>query len=432
MEAKTEQKSKVEVDYSKIDVKALEEEHILKRLMRNYILGSPSRGENKGKCLIMEQQIILEKYYNYLFINPKRRRIGSLVNDIKALYHLGIFKGNKPYSNFNNDDINEYLAKIRRDKTEQSYFLLRNIIKRFFVWLGNESNREFEFIKDLKGTLKYRHEMDESKLFTPEDIKKILISSHKMPTCSPLIMYQCLLMMVYECALRISEALYIRIGDIVYEDGEYRIMVDGKTGKRRLLFIISAPYLNEWLELHPFKVDSNCFLFMSMRGNNRKMKKHLAYNTAYDNLRFMIEQAGLQKKFHPHLLRHSRLNYLAKYYGFNERDLRKFAGWTMTSNMSNVYLHYDMDMVDDKIRQNMGLNKKIEEKKKDNEAMLKSIKCPECSEINPNTNIFCGKCKFKLVDRGKYDDLLDEFLSSEEGKKVFSEVFKEYLRKRNL
>lgn len=101
-------------------------------------------------------------------------------------------------------------------------------------------------------------------------------------------------------------------------------------------------------------------------------------------------KCGITKKVHPHLLRHSRLDFLAKVENFNERDLRIFAGWSNNSDMPNVYLHYGENELDKKILALTGRLKEQEKQYEEQRQILKPKICVKCSRENPADSLYCN------------------------------------------
>lgn len=95
-----------------------------------------------------------------------------------------------------------------------------------------------------------------------------------------------------------------------------------------------------------------------------------------------------KKNLHPHLLRHSRLTELATTQ-LNEPLLRKFAGWTKSSQMPEIYFH-----VDDTDVRNVILAENGQEVvfKKQKPKTFKPIMCEICTSENNQQNPICWKC----------------------------------------
>ena len=66
---------------------------------------------------------------------------------------------------------------------------------------------------------------------------------------------------------RISEIGNLRISDVTKEEHGFHIDVEGKTGRRTPIAVVSAPYLTLWLNTHPFADHPSAPLWTQM--NNR-------------------------------------------------------------------------------------------------------------------------------------------------------------------
>ena len=118
--------------------------------------------------------------------------------------------------------------------------------------------------------------------------------------------------------------------------------------------------------------------------------RRLKYSGIYFMLRRLAHDCGISKPIRPHLLRHSRLDYLAKVDDFNERDLRIFAGWSKTSDMPNVYLHYGEKELDNKILAKQGIIKNSEIDKAQQTKVLSPKYCTRCNKSNPADALYCN------------------------------------------
>ena len=64
-----------------------------------------------------------------------------------------------------------------------------------------------------------------------------------------------LIAVLYESACRAGEIANMNIKDVVTDQYGAVVMVDGKTGMRRLRLIDSSPYIAQWIDQHPTKDD---------------------------------------------------------------------------------------------------------------------------------------------------------------------------------
>ena len=107
----------------------------------------------------------------------------------------------------------------------------------------------------------------------------------------------------------------------------------------------------------------------------------------------LARNAGIKKKVHPHIFRHTKLTELASEGILSEMELRTYAGWHKRSQMTEIYLHSNESNVDEKLRNKNGLVNKDEEAKLEKERkVLKPRECPMCEEKNDASAKFCFKC----------------------------------------
>jgi hypothetical protein len=99
----------------------------------------------------------------------------------------------------------------------------------------------------------------------------------------------------------------------------------------------------------------------------------------------------LTKPWTPYIQRHSALT--AKSLILKEHTLRDYAGWSMSSKMPQVYIHYFGNESSKSLLEAYG----IEDYKKEKTSILKSKPCPNCNEPNKPDSRFCFKCKMVLT-----------------------------------
>jgi hypothetical protein len=196
-------------------------------------------------------------------------------------------------------------------------------------------------------------------------------------------------------------------------------MVRGKTGSRRVRIVCSAPYLAEWMNVHPSKDDADSPLWI-----NRDSRKVISYARVRAILLRAKNRAGIDKAVNPHNFRHSRATHLANH--LTEAQMKEFFGWTQGSNMASVYVHLSGRDVDKALLKAYGVSVAEEEK----ESRLRPRKCSRCGKVNPVTNKFCGLCGMCLdreaemelirrdMERRRADEILDRLVEDEEFRKI--------------
>ena len=189
-----------------------------------------------------------------------------------------------------------------------------------------------------------------------------------------------------ESGARISEIGMMKIKHISFEQYGARLSISGKTGARKILVIYSAPYLQQWLNMHPDNDDPNAYLWYNPQG------EFLCYNRITAILKKAAKKAGIRKRVHPHLLRHSRATQLAGI--MSEAALKQYLGWTQGSKMAAIYVHMSGKDTDAVILQANGIEIENRPKKQ----LTQSLNCQRCGTINEMTNRFCKTCSMPLSE----------------------------------
>ena len=170
------------------------------------------------------------------------------------------------------------------------------------------------------------------------------------------------------------------------------MVVDGKTGHRRLRLTACVGDLQSWINTHPMKENPGAPLFITYNRFGFGSKR-LNSHTVRNRLKVLAEHAHVTKPVNPHSFRHARATDMAKD-GFTEMELRNILGWEPSSQMPAVYLHLSGADVEKKVLQKAGLitNDALSEK------MLDPIQCPRCRTINTYDSMFCRMCSAALTD----------------------------------
>lgn len=201
-----------------------------------------------------------------------------------------------------------------------------------------------------------------------------------------------LLAVMYESACRVGELITLRIRDVEFHDKYVQIRVSGKTGERTIPLVKSIPYLKSWLQVHP---DPGPDSFLFARVWKGKIGP-LSTNSIDSQFHYMRKRAGIKRRIHPHMFRHSRLTELAKQ-GLGEYQMKSFAGWVSGSQMANVYIKLAGRSHLDPILEMAGVE--LETEREEIEPVLKTLTCPRCGAENEADGQFCNMCGFILDTR---------------------------------
>lgn len=383
--------------------------HNYEKTMNNEI-----RNIEKSSMTKRNKELIFQ-FKDFCFMDGlSKARINRLLNTTKAI----ALELKKDMDSATKEDIMKIVQKIQTNEkysiyTKNTYLV---ILKKFYKWLNG--NEEYpEQVRWIKATVK-KSQMklpSEEGLITEEDIKT-LIDAADTPRDKALVS------VTYESGCRIGEVLSCKLNSLTFDDLGCNLVVNGKTGARKVRLIVSTPYLANWLEHHPYKHDNESPLWIAI--GNKKKDIYVNYPTARAIFKRLFKKTGIQKRSNPHLFRHSRATFLASH--LTEFQMNQYLGWIQGSKMPHTYVHMSGKEVDNAI---LAMNK-IKTEKKTNETILQSQKCPRCSTVNGFNCKFCNKCgaildmktaieieenkKQEVIIRNNSDDLMNTLIKDPE------------------
>ncbi len=305
------------------------------------------------------------------YINEKRAN-GVKENSLKTIqWVMESMNRIKPLDKCSEGDLKKILSKL--DVTEKTMSLYKVYLKNYFRWRGEPDKIAWIRIKKVKTPI------HEDSLLTPEEIKSLL-DACQSPRDSALIA------ILSESACRISEALSLNINDLSKTDYGFKMRIrSGKTGARDIALISSIPHLTQWLNIHPLKNDTNAPLFVNLGVRNHH--ERIAGHAVRKILRSITKRAGIEKRVHPHLFRHSTLTNLASD-GMQESILRRLAGWTGSSDMPAVYIHIGNKDVE---QAQLARHGKASAQMRLSQSPL-TKECPTCHKAIPIEAQYCENC----------------------------------------
>ena len=269
------------------------------------------------------------------------------------------------------DDIVVWVNSMEREPNTVNLYMV--CIKRFFQWLYGCEKREYPEV--VKWIATRRTKKNNIEVLTLDEVKRMAESTNNQRD-------RALIMALYESAARADELLKMKIRDIKMDRYGAVCMVNGKTGSRRIRLVDAVPDIQLWINIHPEKDNPDAPVWIT-----QKRGDDLRYTQFYNILTQAGKKAGIKKRVHPHLLRHSRLTELAT--KLTDSELKVFAGWGADSRMPGVYIHLSGADIDKKILSIHGL---VEEEERVEDRPLTPKKCPRCEIENPPTAKFCYRC----------------------------------------
>ena len=382
------------------------------------------------------------------YINAEQNEINikpsTIEGKIKILIWLSNFHHGKSFNLLTKQDVLSYLSSLRnpidKDPTQR--------------WIGSFNGRQMILLKFFKW-LYNSDEIDQKQRLTPPCMKGIKKLQRKQKTpyrhtdiwdarehaiflnYCPDTRDKCYHAMANDMSARPKEILNLRISDIKFkitkEGNQYADVVirDGKTGPRTVPLIDSIPYVKEWIKSHPHGTNPEARLYVS------KGKKTFGQKLTYDGLvnrysnyykrkifpnllkNHTVPEADkslikylLLKPWNLYIFRHSSLTEKSQY--LSESLLKDHAGWSMGSNMPQVYIHLKGES------SRILLQKRGIIEKDDREIMnaLLTKQCPNCLEPNQPNSKFCTKCKMVL----KYDAYIETIEEKEQTNEVIANL----------
>jgi hypothetical protein len=114
----------------------------------------------------------------------------------------------------------------------------------------------------------------------------------------------------------------------------------------------------------------------------------MAHEDVYSVIIHVTKRAGMKRRIHPHLFRHTRATILAAN-NLAEAPLELQMGWVPGSRQTRTYFHLSGRQQDNAVLRSYGVKIKEEDKRFQER---KPVTCPRCREDNPSSASFCHRC----------------------------------------
>ena len=287
-------------------------------------------------------------------------------------------------------------AKTEKEMSKSSIDRYKIVIRTFYKWIyanfGKDRNKmessEYPEVVEFELSKNNNQKLPED-LLTKEEVLAMIEAADNLRD-------QTLIALLYDSMGRISEVLGLNETDVHADKYGFYIVIKDKTSKtfgRRIRLHVSVPYLKLYLNSQ----EKDKPLFKSRLGNR------LSDTRTRDIVKNYAKDAGIQKRVHPHLLRHSKATELAG--KLTEQQLKTIGGWKADSRMTGVYVHLSGADTD---RAQLEMYNLIPD---DEEAEIDPLApkiCPRCQHDNPATQTsFCAVCGFSLSEDVPYDTEFD-------------------------
>ncbi len=289
---------------------------------------------SRKRNMLIDNQEIINNYIEEKTINDISQH--TIIQD-KMVLHTFCGYVQKPFKEITKQDIIKFFNAMKHGEIQgkrgvynsSTIEIFKIKLKSFFKWFTSEDEpKQTSMLKYNLNKIQKKNKKTVKDILTAEEIWRF-VDSIKTPR------NRAIIAVLFDSACRVDEFYKLKIGDIIREETDVSITVNGKTGKRTIPLNKSIKYLDEYLSQHPFKNKDDAPLWL----NNRTPPQQICYGGIQQLIINLGKKSSvINKNLHPHLLRHSRLTDLTKK-GINEFTLRKIAGWSDDSKMASVYVH---------------------------------------------------------------------------------------------
>jgi site-specific recombinase XerD len=206
-----------------------------------YKLNVSSRLEYVGYFLITERnkELILN-FIDYCFSEGLgKHRILKYITTLKYIaqsFQIGFEEATET-------DIRRYVSNLERSSQSQwTKHDYKVVLKKFYRWLND--GQEPSIVKWINTSLKDKNQKLPEEMITENEVKLMIDSSENKRD-------KAIIALLWDIGARISEIGNLRVKDIKFDDVAISILVNGKTGPRRVRAVWSIDYLNDWIKVHP-------------------------------------------------------------------------------------------------------------------------------------------------------------------------------------
>jgi integrase/recombinase XerD len=238
------------------------------------------------------------------------------------------------FPDVNEEHIEKFLAELKKGKNSATTARILSALRQFYNHLLILPNSDitanpFDFFDSPKLGRKL------PEVLTVPEVDKILSQPDTNTTLG--LRDKTILETIYACGLRVSEAINLKCSGVLTTDELIRVF--GKGSKERVV-PIAKPAL-EWIRIYISKSRVNLakshsedYLFLNWRGGR------LSRMAVWDIINKYTKIAKIEKKIHPHILRHSFATHLLEG-GADLRSIQEMLGHSDIST-TQIYTHVDI------------------------------------------------------------------------------------------
>jgi site-specific recombinase XerD len=273
------------------------------------------------------------------FLRLKELEGMSVARRLKYYAALKVFRRVcDPITSVSREHVEEFLLLLRNEYRISSQETDWYCAKKFFEFVGKG-----ELFDGLRPSFSARGMKLPEELLSREEIDLLIKNARSLRD-------RALISVMYESGARIGELITLQLKHVSFDEYGAVLIVDGKTGMRRIRLIETALMLKDYVYSLP--KGSEGPLWPNGKGSN------ISYAAVYRMLGKLVRSCGLDKQVYPHLFRHSRATHLAD--KLTEAQMKILFGWAGNSDVPSVYVHLSGRDVEEALLRIYGINQRGE------------------------------------------------------------------------
>ena len=309
----------------------------------NFSLQKRLESLNAAAISDTNKKLILD-FVDYCFTEGlSQHRILKYISALKMI----ALKTQLDFDKIEKKDLFMFISELERsDRSQWLKHDYKITLKKFYKWYCKEDYPELT--RWIKATVKKKDQKLPEDLLSESDVLKLI-------ECAKRKMDKAMIALLWDIGARIGEVGTLTIRHVSFDEYGALISLRGKTGYRRVRAVWSVEYLKAWVQTHPEGHNPDAPMWITF-GSKENFLKPSQYSAIRMKLQRIAKKAGINKKIHPHLFRHSRCTYMANY--LTEAQMNVYFGWTQGSDMPGVYVHLSGRDIDDAILKANGIIQK--------------------------------------------------------------------------
>ena len=170
--------------------------------------------------------------------------VATILRNLSRLKVLARDATHRPFDEMDERDVREMLEWVySQDYTDETIDTYKNVIKSFWKWL-EDTDEHPDAVDWIEINGSNANDTLPKDLLTPTEVRAQIDACNNARD-------KALVAMLWETGARIGELIDLTVGDIEDRPNGRKVVIEGKTGARRLPLVESVPYLNTWLGEHP-------------------------------------------------------------------------------------------------------------------------------------------------------------------------------------